>query len=127
VTQDNNGATITGLDLSGYIVSDPQRSIAFYRDALGMTPTGVDDNGRGAEFTLPDGQTFGVWGGDDETFKAPSGAVMFAVGDIKEALEAMRARGAQLSDPMESEVCFMSFGADPDGNSFVIHQRKVKD
>ena len=50
-----NSATIMGVDLFAYLVGDPARAIAFYRDVLGMTPTDVDDQGRGAEFTLPDG------------------------------------------------------------------------
>ncbi|MFY9664394.1 MAG: VOC family protein [Candidatus Cybelea sp.] len=49
------------MDLCAYLVSDPQAAIAFHRDVLGMTPTAVDDGGRGAEFTLGDGSTFGVW------------------------------------------------------------------
>src|ERR1017187_5474767 len=56
---------ITGVDIFAFYTGDPQRSIAFYRDVLGMTPTEIDDQGRGAEFTLSDGSTFGVWRPDD--------------------------------------------------------------
>lgn len=113
---------ITGMDMAGCIVSDPQRAIAFYRDVLGLQPTDLDEEGRGAEFTLADGSTFGVWNpGDGRTSGC---AVMFAVGDAHAAVAEMRARGGQISDPMETPVCFMAFGADPDGNAFVIHQRK---
>ncbi len=114
-------STITGIDLVGTSTNDPARAIAFYRDILGMEPTELDDQGRGAEFTLSDGSTFGVWNPGDGT----SGAmIMFAVADAGEAVKQIRERGAQLSDPMETPVCFMSFGTDPDGNAFVIHQRK---
>ncbi len=112
---------INGIDIAAYLVKDPQAAIAFYRDVLGMTPTEVDDEGRGAEFTLADGSTFGVWkpeGGET------GGAIMFAVSDAKDAVEHYRARGLKLSDVMESPVCFMSFGADPEGNAIIIHQRK---
>ncbi|HLY01768.1 MAG TPA: VOC family protein [Candidatus Cybelea sp.] len=113
---------IKGIDLSAYLVKDPQAAIAFYRDVLGMQPTAIDDQGRGAEFTLPDGSTFGVWKPEDgET----GGAVMFAVDDAKAAIEHYRARGLKLSDVMESPVCFMAFGSDPEGNGFIIHQRKA--
>jgi predicted enzyme related to lactoylglutathione lyase len=82
----------------------------------------VDDEGRGAEFELSDGSTFGVWQPDDG---AQSGAtIMFAVENIADAVALFRARGATLSDPSETPVCFMSFGADPDGNPFIVHQRK---
>jgi hypothetical protein len=37
----------------------------------------------------------------------------------------LRERGAELSEPEETPVCFMSFGRDPDGNTVIIHQRKT--
>lgn len=77
---------------------------------------------RGAEFTLADGTTFGVWQPDAGP---QSGAtIMFAVDDIAAAVDLFRSRGAQLSDPHETPVCSMSFGCDPDGNGFMVHQRK---
>jgi len=113
---------ITGVDLLAYFTADPQRSIAFYRDVLGMTPTEIDEHGRGAEFTLSDGSTFGVW----QPSEPESGAaVMFAVSDIAAAVTQLRARGAELSDPDETPVCHMAFCEDPDGNSVIIHQRKT--
>ncbi|HZY96989.1 MAG TPA: VOC family protein [Candidatus Cybelea sp.] len=115
---------ITGIDLAAYLVKDPDRAIAFYRDVLGMAPTAVDDQGRGAEFTLPDGSTFGVWKPDDG---GTGGAIMFAVDDARAAVEHYRGRGLQLSDVMESPVCHMAFGTDPEGNAIIIHQRKVRD
>jgi predicted enzyme related to lactoylglutathione lyase len=128
VTESANGnatkSTIAGIDLSAYLVRDPQAAIAFYRDVLGMTPTAIDDEGRGAEFTLGDGSTFGVWRTDDGS---TGGAVMFAVADARAAVESYRARGLELSDVMETPVCLMSLGKDPEGNSIIIHQRKVRD
>ncbi|HZV78664.1 MAG TPA: VOC family protein [Candidatus Binatus sp.] len=117
-------STIIGLDIMAFQTQNPQRLIAFYRDVLGLQPTEVDEEGRGAEFTLADGSTFGVWKPDDGD---SSPAVMFAVPDIKAAVAEFRARGAELSDHLETGVCYMSFGEDPDGNAFVIHQRKNRD
>ena len=114
---------IRGIDMCACLVSDPQRAIAFYRDVLGLEPTATDDQGRGAEFTLADGTTFGVWNNGEGS--PPSGGfMMFAVDDARQATATLRARGVQLSDPMEGPVCIMSFGQDPDGNGFAIHQRK---
>jgi len=113
---------ITGVDLFGITVRNAAKMIAFYRDVLGMKPT--DGNEQGAEFTLSDGATFGIWQPDDEQYPIGAG-IMFAVPDAKAAVEQLRARGAQLSDVMESPVCFMSFGTDPEGNRFMIHQRKA--
>jgi len=117
---------IKGVDLFANMVRDPQRAIAFYRDVLGMTPTDIDEQGRGAEFTLADGSTFGVWK-SEEGQPVPSGGVMFAVENIEQAVETFRARGLTLSDPMESPVCHMAFGSDPDGNTIIIHKRKLRD
>jgi predicted enzyme related to lactoylglutathione lyase len=115
---------IKGIDIAAYLVRDPQRAIEFYRDVLGMTPTEVDDQGRGAEFTLADGSTFGVWKPEEG---GTGGAMMFAVDDAKGAVEHFRARGLALSEVTESPVCFMAFGSDPEGNAIIIHQRKVRD
>lgn len=122
MTSSTHSSIVTGLDVSSYITGDPQRSIAFYRDVLGIEPTNVDEQGRGAEFTLADGSTFGVWKPNESA--TSGGMMMFAVADIHDAVAEFRKRGAGLSDPMETPVCFMAFGADPDGNGFVVHQRK---
>ena len=112
---------ITGVDLFEFSVRNAAKMIAFYKDVLGMKPT--EETEQGAEFTLGDGTTFGIWQPDDEQYPIGAG-IMFAVPDAKAAVEQLRARGAQLSDVIESRVCFMSFGTDPEGNRFMIHQRK---
>lgn len=119
-------ATITGMDLCAYLVKDPKRVMDFYRDVLGIVPTEVDDQGRGAEFTLGDGTTFGIWK-PDGTDNASGGTVMFAVDDINSAVAEFRGRGAELTEPSETPVCFMAFGTDPEGNGYIIHQRKTRD
>jgi predicted enzyme related to lactoylglutathione lyase len=116
-------ATVTGIDIAAFMTGDPQRAIAFYRDVLGLTPTEIDEQGRGAEFTLADGSTFGVWNPGPEG-EAGGCVMMFAVENAAEAVKEFRARGAELSDVDETPVCYMSFGKDPDGNGFMIHQRK---
>jgi catechol 2,3-dioxygenase-like lactoylglutathione lyase family enzyme len=115
---------ITGIDIAAYLVRDPARAIAFYRDVLGMAPTMIDDEGRGAEFTLSDGSTFGVWKPEEG---ASGGAIMFAFDDARAAVEHYRGRGLQLSDVQESPACSMAFARDPEGNVIIIHQRKVRD
>ncbi|MBV8284988.1 MAG: VOC family protein, partial [Candidatus Eremiobacteraeota bacterium] len=81
--------TVTGIDIAGYLVRDPQAAIAFYRDKLGIEPTEIDDQGRGAEFTLSDGTTFGVWNPPDDN---AGGFVMFAVSNLQEAVQTYRSR-----------------------------------
>ena len=113
-------AEIHGFDLVGLTVRDAKKTIAFYRDVLGLKPTMEADSG--AEFELADGATFGIWQPDENY--PPGWGVMFAVRDIRAAIEEMRKRGAELSEPMETPVCFMSWGKDPEGNDFIVHQRK---
>ncbi|HZY99225.1 MAG TPA: VOC family protein [Candidatus Baltobacteraceae bacterium] len=121
VTDSKKTATVTGIDIAGWLVEDPAQSIAFYRDVLGMQPTAVDPEGRGAEFTLADGSTFGVW---REPGAKTGGFVMLAVNDIATAIEQYRAKGLTVSDASESPVCHMAFTQDNEGNGLIIHQRK---
>jgi predicted enzyme related to lactoylglutathione lyase len=121
-TSASAGAKIVGVDIFGPSTPNASRLVGFYRDVLGMTPTAAND--RGAEFELEDGTTFGVYQ-PEEAQEGGGYVALFAVRDINAAVEHFRANGAELSDPFETPVCFMSFGEDPDGNNFVIHQRKA--
>jgi predicted enzyme related to lactoylglutathione lyase len=120
------GTAITGVDIFGPATSDTKKLIAFYRDVLGMTPTAIDEES-GAEFEFSDGTTFGVWSPGPDTKNGAGYAALFAVGDINAALALFRSRGATLGDVMDTPVCYLAMGADTDGNTFGIHQRKTKD
>jgi predicted enzyme related to lactoylglutathione lyase len=81
---------------------------------------------QGAEFELKDGATFGVWKMSDGSFR-PGGGIMFAVDDIKSAVGEFKGRGVSFEDDgaiEETPVCFMAFATDPEGNTFILHQRK---
>ncbi len=114
--------SINGIDWAGYFVSDPKQSIAFYHDVLGMATTAVDPQGRGGEFTLADGSTFGVW--HDANTPSSGGTLMFAVNDAKATVEILRERGVEIGDAIDIGDCFMAITADPDGIGIIIHQRK---
>jgi len=118
--------TIAGMDLSGYMVKDAKRAIAFYRDVLGLEPSRLYPGGRGAEYELPDGSTFGLWvaAGDVMPFQ-PSNGILFAVDDIAVAVDAVKARGASVVMQRETPVCFMAMIADSEGNTVTLHQRKT--
>ena len=114
---------ITGIDITTYLVKDVPRAIAFYRDTLGL-PVTLEYGGQGAEFTLADGVTFGLWKMEDGSWR-PSGGVMFAVGDLPAAVKLYKERGVKFEEGVhESPGCFMAFGEDSEGNSFILHQRK---
>ncbi len=114
--------SINGIDLAGYLVADPEAALAYYRDVLGLTPSWSDEEGRGSEFDLPDGTTFGVWRTPEVQ---QGGFVMFAVSDVRAKLAELRSRGVTFSEIMDTPNCAMAFGPDPEGNAVIIHQRKV--
>ena len=43
---------VTGMDVSGYMVKDAKRAMAFYRDVLGLEPSLVYPEDAGAEYEL---------------------------------------------------------------------------
>jgi predicted enzyme related to lactoylglutathione lyase len=115
--------TIRGIDVHTYLVKEPARAIAFYRDVMGLKPSWSDD-AKGAEFDLGDGATFGLWKMDDGTW-APGKGVMFSVPDARAAADYYRGRGAKvLPEIHDGEHCTMAFVEDTEGNHFILHARK---
>jgi predicted enzyme related to lactoylglutathione lyase len=117
------GIKITGIDIHAYLVKDAKRAIAFYRDVLGLVPD--EESEEGAEFTLGDGATFGVWDPKGAVPWKKGNGVMFAVQDIDAALAFVRSKGAKFGDVMETGACWMTVGEDPDGNEVILHKRKT--
>jgi extradiol dioxygenase family protein len=66
---------ITGVAFTAYPVTDVARSVAFYRDALGLTKTGLESD-FWVEFDVA-GSTFGV--GSFEQLGVPGTAQSFAL------------------------------------------------
>lgn len=117
---------ITGIDLSGYMVQDGPRAIAFYRDALGLEPKILYPDGRGAEYELPDGTTFGLWGGGGAVMPfQPSNGILFAVKDLESAVATLEARGIPIVKEIETPNCRMAMIVDTEGNSVFLHKRKA--
>ena len=113
---------IRGIDVHTYLVKDPKRAIAFYRDVMGLKPSWESE--QGAEFELGDGATFGLWKMDDGSWSAGTG-VMFSVPDAREAADHFRKRGAKVMDSVhENPHCTMAFVEDSEGNYFILHARK---
>jgi predicted enzyme related to lactoylglutathione lyase len=120
-----NSTAIKGIDIITYLAQDGARAKAFYQETLGLNVS-MDYGPAGAEFELSDGSTYGVYKMDDGTFR-PSGGIMFAVDDIRSAVELYTSRGVVFEADGkidESSVCFMAFATDTEGNTFVLHQRK---
>ena len=117
---------IIGMDLSGYMVEDAPRAIAFYRDVLGLEPVLVYSDDRGAEYELPDGTTFGLWGAGGRVMPfQPSNGILFAIDDLDAAVAAVKERGIALLMETETPVCRMAMINDTEGNIVTLHKRKV--
>src|SRR5215469_9191498 len=108
--------TVTGLDMSGYMVKDTKRAIEFYRDVLGLEPVMVYPDNRGAEYELSDGTTFGLWGGGGAVMPfQPSNGILFAVDDLDAAVAAIKARGITVIMERETSNCLMAMINDTEG------------
>lgn len=117
--------TITGMDLSGYMVKDGARAIAFYRDVLGLEPVKLYPDNRGAEYELPDGTTFGLFGGGGAVMPfQPGNGILFAVDDLDSAVASLEARGIPILMRNETPNCFMAMIHDTEGNSIFLHKLK---
>ena len=113
---------IKGIDVTTYLVKEPKRAIAFWRDVMGLPV--LYEMEQGAEFELADGATFGLWRMDDGSWQ-PGHGVMFNVDDVKAAADHFRSRGAQIADHVEENgSCRMAFGEDSEGNHFILHEVK---
>jgi predicted enzyme related to lactoylglutathione lyase len=116
---------VTGMDLSGYIVKDAPRAIAFYREVLGLEPVLVYPDDRGAEYALPDGSTFGLWGGGGRVMPfQPSNGILFAVDDFEAAISDMEKRNIPVVMRTETPNCFLAMIHDTEGNIVTLHKRK---
>lgn len=114
---------VSGIDIVAYLAKDPKRATAFYKDILGLKP--LTEVPQGAEFELADGSTFGVWHMEDGEWH-PSAGVMFAVDDVDAAVAHCKASGVTVSfGPEHMPHCDMAGCEDSEGNSFILHHRKV--
>jgi predicted enzyme related to lactoylglutathione lyase len=114
------------MDLSGYMVQDAARAVAFYRDALGMEPARYYPEDRGAEYDLADGTTFGLWGGGGKVMPfQPSNGILFNVDNFEAAVKAVKKRGLKILFERELPTCFMIAFPDTEGNLVFVHKRKA--
>lgn len=113
------------VDFISVPVSDMERSVAWYRDTLGVPHT--SDGGGFPEFKLGD-NTFlylidpTTLGGE---FSTPHTApIALRVADVADTRAELEARGIEfLNETYDTGVCHMAPFADPDGNRFMLHRR----
>jgi catechol 2,3-dioxygenase-like lactoylglutathione lyase family enzyme len=112
------------VDFISVPVSDMERSIAWYRDTLGLPQTG---DGGFPEFGLGDNVFLYLLdpksiGGE---FRHPHGSpIALRVADVAETRKELEARGIEFADETyDTGVCHMAPFDDPDGNRFMLHRR----
>ena len=116
---------VLGIDFTFFAVSDMQKSLAFYRDVLGIPLACLVHEGTWAEFEINPGTL--VLGQDESITEPGGGVVALAVEDVKATIEELEQAEIHINSPVgESAVCFWAIVSDPDGNSVIIHQRKDK-
>jgi catechol 2,3-dioxygenase-like lactoylglutathione lyase family enzyme len=99
---------------------DRERSRAFYHETLGLP---LDANNP-REVTA--GQvTLAFWEpeSDGVEFSPMVGGIALRVPDVAAARAELEAKGVEFLGTDDSGVCHMSFGQDPDGNTFILHRR----
>jgi len=112
------------VDFISVPVSDMERSVAWYRDTLGLPQTG---EGGFPEFQLGDNAFLYLIdptaiGG---TFTAPhSSGIALRVADVHAAQKELEAKGVEFGgEPYDTGVCHMAMFSDPDGNALMLHRR----
>jgi predicted enzyme related to lactoylglutathione lyase len=111
------------LAFVAYAVSDIRRARSFYGDVLGLTP-GESFGENFVEFDLGNA-TFALDSDPPGIEPGTCSGVSFEVDDVLAERAGLAERGVEITDVMESPVCWFAFARDSEGNSFQIHQRKV--
>ncbi len=111
----------TGIDFVMYLVKDMTRARAFYEGVFGLA-SGEFESENFIEYALPDGNTFAL-AVAPEGSDSRCGGLMFAVPDADAAVARIKASGGTFFANFGGEICTTGWCADPDGNSFGVHQR----
>ena len=112
------------VDFWALPVTDMERSVAWYRDTLGLPQTG---DGGFPEFKLGDNgflyllklENIGAaWRGPHDAGFA------LRVPDVEAARAELEEKGVTFNGPtLDTGVCHMAFFTDPDGNDLMLHHR----
>ena len=114
---------ILGIDYTYFAVRDMQRSLAFYRDLLGIPLSYIIFEDTWAEFEINSSAL--VLGEGDNITPPGGGTVALAVDDVRSTVEELEKEGVPVNwSPDESPVCYFAVVEDPDGNRIIIHKRK---
>jgi catechol 2,3-dioxygenase-like lactoylglutathione lyase family enzyme len=112
------------VDFISVPVSDMERSVAWYRDTLGLPQTG---EGGFPEFQLGENVSLYLLKLENigSSFSAPHTAhIALRVPDVAATRDELEARGVAFDgDILDTGVCHMAAFKDPDGNNLMLHRR----
>ena len=100
---------------------DVERSVAFYRDVLGLPQNPREPT----EFEAGN-VTLAIGKPEEQGVELESGAshgIALRVADVAAARAELEAKGVEFVGERDSGVCDMAFFTDPDGNSLILHRR----
>ena len=108
------------VDFVSIPTRDVERSVAWYRDVLGLRPS----EHTSGEVETPN-VTISFWNpeADGEPFQPNTSGFGLRVADVEEAVDEVRAAGAEVIGTEDTGVCHMGFVKDPDGNVLILHRR----
>ena len=108
------------VDFVSVPTRDIARAVEWYRDVLGL-PASEHSEG---EVETPN-VTLSFWSPEEqgERFVPNENGIALRVADVAEAVEEVRAQGAEVIGIQDSGVCHMGFVKDPDGNVVILHRR----
>jgi catechol 2,3-dioxygenase-like lactoylglutathione lyase family enzyme len=109
------------VDFVSVPTRDVERSIAWYRDMLGLP---VSEKSEG-EVDTPN-VTLSFWNpeADGEEFQPNVAGLALRVPDVEAARRELEAKGVEfIGETYDSGVCLMGFCKDPDGNTVILHRR----
>ena len=111
--------TTKGINLVWIVAKDFEKSIAFYRDVVGLTVTSIHEEFGWAELSGKEGSTLGIVRENPHNAKAGINAVVtLTVDNIEESRESFLKQGAKLSGDIQilpGHVKLQDL-RDPDGN-----------
>ncbi len=116
---------VTELSFVVYYVRDVPQARRFYGETLGLRPSEWF-NDEWIEFDLGNA-TFALDGTGEELGITPGTSLgaAFEVDDIGAMRQRLLDAGAQATEVYEFPPCWTCFARDPEGNRFVLHQRKA--
>jgi catechol 2,3-dioxygenase-like lactoylglutathione lyase family enzyme len=111
---------IETVDFVSVPTRDAARAVAWYRDVLELP----ESEFTAAEVETPN-VTLSFWNPEEQgdTFTPNENGIALRVRNVHEAVEELRASGAEVIGIEDSGVCHMGFVKDPDGNVLILHRR----